>query len=1508
LALLDCDFSVTGEATSLTTDNLVGIEINADIMMTGLSSAVFDGAAGATSAIGDSNIGLRTSGNLRFTGTSNSMTGTATGDNTPVGFQWTSGTIETDNLQTVDIIGQATPDTAGSNARGFLLSASFAETVHSSISIYGESMSSHPTRFGDVGVLWAGTLALDSDADLDIQGIGGEGLDDNIGVSFTGGSIFVAGPGCDVAIDGTGNGIGDGNFGVRFGSSFTGIDGLGVFPALVLTVAGVGSSTGVGANNHGITFEGTFETRNFVADYHGIGGSSGSNGHGIHIGPVTVTQAAFSTESVIYTGDAMDTSGYGIFCDSCVVQSVNGDVTMSGTSMVTDREIFWMNDFIHPTKISGDWAFDDFVTFNAMFDFYTYGELAFHGVDFREDATFNGTLVELQNRLEVSGTAYVTVADDSPCDVSGTVQVDPGAYILFTGAVDATGNYIGTVDGVLEWDDGFSGDSDLTMLGAGTYILSDDLYVEDLILASSATLKMDVGFIIIDTGGDQTYNGDIDLDPPGLASYFFIAISVPSTITFGGAITERGGSSELQVYAEQIVFTDGNVHTHTGSTFLSDQFGGLKKKSVDYYYDDRATLSNGTSLLAARSTLAYGDHIANLQSTFQFSAVEVADGFTLVTEGTFDGGLLLRDSTFLKAGTTLSDTGCFTASSLTFNHFSTWMVSLQGPSATTCNNQFDRASVGTGGLSIDAQLSPSLQIDTLAGAIRGETYFIAVDQGSLTGEFPNLPQGSTTSTVPVLIASYTEDKDGGAGIDFSLRVNSLPVGVDDMYTVTVPHSEPAATGVLANDSDPDFDPIFVANASPLSPSGNCLVSVNSDGSFVVSSLLEPCFGVSTFVYSLTDGYETVGPVTVTLNVIPPSPTPTGTPSMTASSTASRTSTQTGSGTPSNTPTGTPSPTNTPTTTQSESLSNTPSPSPSVTASSTFTPTSSPSSTRTPSTSASETTSPTPSTSTTETATATPSETASPTHTVTPTTSMTASTTMTHSATASPSSTASETPSVTASETQTGTPAVTTTPSPSPSSSLSAGVSPSKTSTTTLTATKTPTATPTMSKTGSQTRTTSKTGTASRTPARTVSTTPSVSKTPSDFRTPTGTPTPTRTPSKTASKTASPSSSLSAGASPSSTPSPSRTETATMTTSATRSPTSTASSSASGTVSPTSSKSPTSTATPSSSATTSPTRSASSSESSAAASASGSSTVVPPSATATQTIPQASALPTQSPAARSPSAAAAAPGVTPEASRSPSRSAIGAAVVPTFVPNASASLCIGSFCVSPNTAPAPSDIPLEVELLNDSASTVKDVRNEQGQEVGRVRVPHDSGGAVLVVNKASDNVVLIDEVVTDVVDVTVVDSNGEVVDKFDGDELEVCFSTAEFDTDDVCLGFFNEDEQWECQDYCLSSTTSDEGEELLCGNTDHLTNFALLLDTDAGSSSRCGSSSMDLLYVYLSVAFVCISIFIVSAVVISREAYHRYDAHLTDKRLTYTGSSGIRSPSGGSSEVPSFNYD
>jgi VCBS repeat-containing protein len=93
--------------------------------------------------------------------------------------------------------------------------------------------------------------------------------------------------------------------------------------------------------------------------------------------------------------------------------------------------------------------------------------------------------------------------------------------------------------------------------------------------------------------------------------------------------------------------------------------------------------------------------------------------------------------------------------------------------------------------------------------------------------------------------------------------NQAPVGTNDAYTVAenealiVP-----APGVLANDSDPDADPL---TAVLVTGPAHGQLSLAANGSFTYTP--DTNFtGLDTFTYQAYDGLDTSDPVTVTITV------------------------------------------------------------------------------------------------------------------------------------------------------------------------------------------------------------------------------------------------------------------------------------------------------------------------------------------------------------------------------------------------------------------------------------------------------------------------------------------------------------------------------------------------------------------------------------------------------------------------------------------------------------------
>ena len=77
---------------------------------------------------------------------------------------------------------------------------------------------------------------------------------------------------------------------------------------------------------------------------------------------------------------------------------------------------------------------------------------------------------------------------------------------------------------------------------------------------------------------------------------------------------------------------------------------------------------------------------------------------------------------------------------------------------------------------------------------------------------------------------------------------------------------------------------------------------------------------------------------------------------------------------------------------------------------------------------------------------------------------------------------------------------------------------------------------------------------------------------------------------------------------------------------------------------------------------------------------------------------------------------------------------------------------------------------------------------------------------------------------------------------------------------MCLGFINEDNEWECVDECIE--LNEDGQ--YCGETDHFTSFAMLLNTsNDGNSNGCESSNNGITWItYLSIASVGLALLII----------------------------------------------
>ena len=113
----------------------------------------------------------------------------------------------------------------------------------------------------------------------------------------------------------------------------------------------------------------------------------------------------------------------------------------------------------------------------------------------------------------------------------------------------------------------------------------------------------------------------------------------------------------------------------------------------------------------------------------------------------------------------------------------------------------------------------------------------------------------------------------------------------------------------------------------------------------------------------------------------------------------------------------------------------------------------------------------------------------------------------------------------------------------------------------------------------------------------------------------------------------------------------------------------------------------------------------------------------------------------------------------------------------------------------------------------------------------------------------------------IVNITLVDGEGQSITELDS-LLTICLSRPNQTKKGkrVCLGYYEEmSSKWKCQDECL---TTGGGANLLCGQTDHLTNFALLLSGAGGQNEPCQSFSRNNTLPWVSLGMVAGAVVIV----------------------------------------------
>ena len=144
-----------------------------------------------------------------------------------------------------------------------------------------------------------------------------------------------------------------------------------------------------------------------------------------------------------------------------------------------------------------------------------------------------------------------------------------------------------------------------------------------------------------------------------------------------------------------------------------------------------------------------------------------------------------------------------------------------------------------------------------------------------SGELTYTPRSDVSGTASVTVTARDDGGTANGGTDTSpgqvadITITAqpdTPVAANDGYRATEDTllKEPALTGLLANDTDVDGDPLTV-NTTPVTPPTDGSLTLFGDGSFDYDP--DPTFnGVDTFVYEIDDGTGRTDTASVTISV------------------------------------------------------------------------------------------------------------------------------------------------------------------------------------------------------------------------------------------------------------------------------------------------------------------------------------------------------------------------------------------------------------------------------------------------------------------------------------------------------------------------------------------------------------------------------------------------------------------------------------------------------------------
>ncbi len=297
--------------------------------------------------------------------------------------------------------------------------------------------------------------------------------------------------------------------------------------------------------------------------------------------------------------------------------------------------------------------------------------------------------------------------------------------------------------------------------------------------------------------------------------------------------------------------------------------------------DGTASTSNTIDVTVA----PVADIVANATSTVEDTPVTINvltnDNFeaatrtvTSVTQGTSGTVSFLADGTIVYTPDTNfngTDTFTYTVTSAGTTETTTVTVSVGDVNDLPVTTGLaDRSNLDGNSVSVNAAsaFSDTDATDTLTYSATGLPAGLSID--SATGIISGTIDKNASQSGPYTVIVTASDGHPGGSVSASFTwsvANPGPTANND--TAALAEDTVANIAVLANDSDPDLDPLTVTSAT----AGNGTVTIKPDGTIDYTPSLN-FNGTDTIVYQISDGNGGISTATVTVTVSPVNDAPT----------------------------------------------------------------------------------------------------------------------------------------------------------------------------------------------------------------------------------------------------------------------------------------------------------------------------------------------------------------------------------------------------------------------------------------------------------------------------------------------------------------------------------------------------------------------------------------------------------------------------------------------------------